>query len=112
MKEKKKARQDSQTIADYFPPIINCSGGLNSVNLHGRLTEGEMKNVKGLPVVRDIRKQEAVSKKYNCPTQGKTAIAYYPREILSILERNPIIAIQALCLNTRCKHNFSSPAKK
>ena len=111
MIKKEEAKPNIQQMSDYSPAIVNCSGRLKGAKLHGKLTRGEIKNVQDLPIARDIRKQEAVSKKYHCPTQGGTEIAYFPA-IRSIVKTNPIIVIQALCLNTACKHNLGSPVKK
>lgn len=115
MTEKKEVKPNIQQMDDHYPLIVNCRGGLDGANLYGRLTDEEIENVKRLPMLKDIRDQLAVFKPCDCSKKGKTTIAYYPREReISLIseEINPIIVVQALCLNIACKHNVDSPAKK
>ncbi|NLG06466.1 MAG: hypothetical protein GX559_02075 [Candidatus Pacebacteria bacterium] len=108
MTKKEEAKRNIKQISDFSPPIVNCRGPSPC----GRLTSREVGDIKSLPIATDLRKQQAVSKQYDCPRQGNTEIAYFPKEMLPILGRNPIIAIQALCLNRTCKYNLGLPAKK
>ena len=116
MTKKEEAGPNIQQTDDHCPPIVNCRGGLDGANLYGRLTDREVNGVKRLPIAQDIRKQLAIFKRCDCSKKSNTnntELAYYPRAISSISEEiNPIIVVQALCLNIACKHNTDSPAKK
>jgi len=116
MTKNAEANPNIQQVDDHSPSIINCRAGLNGTGLRGSLTDEEIEKVKKLPIVNNIGEQQATFKPCDCSKKsnmGNTSIAYHPREISSISEEiDPIIVVQALCLNIACKHNVGLPTKK
>lgn len=109
MTEINKDDQKRERIGNYYPPILNCGGGIDGDHLLGVLTYEEIQEVKSMPVAREIKDQQVGVNKYPCGERGEVEIAYYP-QIASRFGSNKTIG--ALCFNTDCKYNSSEPAKK
>lgn len=116
MTKKEEVKSNIQQTEDHSPSIVNCRAGLNGTGLRGSLTDEEIEKVKKLPIANNIGEQLATFKPCDCSKKSNmanTSIAYYPRETSSIAEEiDPIIVVQALCLNIACKHNVDLPTKK
>lgn len=113
MTEKKQDDPKLERMGNYYPPIINCQGGIDGDSLHGVLTYEEIQDIKQFPIAREIKDQQALGKKLNCGERGEVEIAYYPETSPYYLRSSIMdLTIGALCLNTDCEHNLSRPAKK